>query len=117
MASSPRKQAQLGGPNTEVELNQDIPYPSLAKQLTIRISVSSHSATELDAHRDWRTLSELRAGLLSWLSSLRDVWGDDAKTLSGKVESVRGESVLASIALPPSDASTFAKRAISVANF
>jgi len=37
--------------------------------------------------------------------------------LSGKVESVSGELVLASIALPPSDASTFAERAIRVANF
>jgi len=117
-ALSPRMQAPPREPDfDDVDLNQDAPSAPPLNRPAIRIGVSSVSATELVAHKDWRTLSDLKAGLLNWLSSLRDVWGEDANTLSGKVESVSGESVLASIALPPSDASTFAERAIRVANF
>jgi hypothetical protein len=104
-------------PDFDVDLDQDASFSVNARKPMIRIGVSSVSAPDLVAHKDWRTLPDLKAGLLNWLSSLRDVWGDDAESLSGKVESVSSDAVLASIALPPSDVSTFAERAIRVANF
>lgn len=114
---SPRMQAPPSGPDFDVDLNQDASFAVDTKLPVIRIGVSSVSAPDLVAHKDWRTLSDLKAGLLNWLGSLRDVWGEEAETLSGKVESVSSDAVLASIALPPSDAGTLADRAIKVANF
>lgn len=116
-AFSPRMEAPPREPDFDVDLDQDASFSVNARKPMIRIGVSSVSAPELVAHKDWRTLPDLKSGLLNWLSSLRDVWGDDAESLSGKVESVSSDAVLASIALPPSDAITFADRAIRVANF
>lgn len=115
--SSSQFQGLKGGSVLDVDPNQSSSYLPPTKQPMIRIGVSSVSSPELVAHKDWLDLAALKTGLRVWLGSLSDVWGEDAQSLTGKVESVSNDAVLASIALPPSDAITFADRAIRVANF